>query len=335
MSDLYIFGVPGYVGGASTKIIHLIYLLNGLFSISLILPSKEWSKNKEVKKLIKLLNIKSYVANQWSPKNNDIVLAVCVSDFFTSGVALRMKNNGAKIIWANEMMWPFEGEKKAVESGLIDKVVYVSEAQKLSLRSIHACLPYTMVGNYISPKEYAFRHRKNSVFTIGRLSRPDPMKYPEDFPLFYSRLGIVDIQYRVMAWDSNVNKKYPWFNFNDQWNLLKPNQENAVEFLHTLDLFVYPIGHRVKESWGRSTVEAMLTGCVPIVPSGHQFSLFIENGVTGYICQEYEEWKYHIQKLYTDNGHKEKMASATARYAREEICNDVEHAKIWCDALSI
>ena len=112
------------------------------------------------------------------------------------------------------------------------------------------------------------------------------MKYPEDFPLFYSRLGIVDIQYRVMAWDSNVNKKYSWFNFNDQWNLLKPNQENAVEFLHTLDLFVYPIGHRVKESWGRSTVEAMLTGCVPIVPSGHQFSLFIEHGVTGYICQE-------------------------------------------------
>jgi hypothetical protein len=105
---------------------------------------------------------------------------------------------------------------------------------------------------------------------LGRLSRPDPAKYPLDFPVFYEELGLGEVRYRVIAWSPEVAKQYRWHRFGPEWELLPPRKESALRFLHSLDVFLYPLGHRIKESWGRAVVEAMLTGCVPVVPEGHQ-----------------------------------------------------------------
>lgn len=112
-------------------------------------------------------------------------------------------------------------------------------------------VPSYLTGNYVDPDDYMWRQRFNPVFTIGRLSRADPMKYPMDFPVFYEELGLKDARYRVMAWGPEVQRQFRWHRFGPEWELLSANKEEVSNFLYSLDLFVYPLGQRVKESWGR------------------------------------------------------------------------------------
>jgi glycosyltransferase involved in cell wall biosynthesis len=102
-----------------------------------------------------------------------------------------------------------------------------------------------------------------------------------------------------------------------------------VEFLHSLDLFVYPLGHNFRESWGRSTVEAMLTGCVPLVPIGHQFEQLLAHGETGYLCDDFLEWKEYAQRLYHDYPMRRQMASCCREHAVTKLCNKEEHLRAW------
>ena len=79
---------------------------------------------------------------------------------------------------------------------------------------------------------------------------------------------------------------YKHHRFDRRWDLLPKEAESQVEFLHSLDLFVYSLGPTFRESWGRSTVEAMLTGAVPLVPKGggHHLENLIPHGQGGFLC---------------------------------------------------
>jgi len=55
---LYIFGVPGPIGGAATKIAHLIRLLHRDFLITVVLPSAGFLKEKDFKKQVEPFGIR-------------------------------------------------------------------------------------------------------------------------------------------------------------------------------------------------------------------------------------------------------------------------------------
>ncbi len=68
------------------------------------------------------------------------------------------------------------------------------------------------VGNYIAPELFPWKdrtkERRFGEFVIGRLSRPDPGKYPRDFPESYLRLGLKNPRYGVMAWSEEMGRQY-------------------------------------------------------------------------------------------------------------------------------
>jgi len=258
-------------------------------------------------------------------------LSMCNQRFLTERIAHQAKERGLVIIWSSEMMWHHPGEFEAVEQGVIDKVLYVSEFQKKTLSAGYRDLPSAITGNYIDPSFFPFKERRNETFTVGRLSRPDPAKYPEDFPVFYEKLRLPDTRFRVMAWSEKLHHKYRWHRFDQRWDLLAPEQESQVDFLQTLDLFVYPLGHTFRESWGRSTVEAMLTGCIPLVPTGHHFENLLVHGKSGFICHDFVEWKEYVSNLYYDNGLRKCMARQCRIHAERELCNRELHLQIWMD----
>jgi glycosyltransferase involved in cell wall biosynthesis len=132
-----------------------------------------------------------------------------------------------------------------------------------------------------------------------------------------------------MAWDKNVSNKYKWHYFGPEWDLLEAEQEDTLDFLHSLDLFVYRLGHTFRESWGRSTVEAMLSGCVPVVPIGHNFQEFIVQGVTGFMCKTYQEFKSVCQELQRNHSLRKKIAKQASAYAASVICNEEKHKDVW------
>jgi hypothetical protein len=256
-------------------------------------------------------------------------LSLCNDHFFTGGIAARAKERGLKVIWSSEMMWHHAGELDAVKQGLVDKVLYTSEIQRKALAEGYGNLPGAITGNYIEPGRFPFRERRNSTFTIGRLSRADPAKYPEDFPVFYECLGMGDVRFRVMAWSEELRAKYAWHRFGDRWTLLEAEAEPQLQFLHSLDLFIYPLGQRFVESWGRSTVEAMLTGAIPLVPPGHHLENLIEHGKSGFVCHDFVEYQKHAQRLSRDFGERRRMARQCRDHAEQALCNATEHLRVW------
>lgn len=334
MSTLYIFGTPGNVGGAATKILHLVRLLHRSFEITVVPSHISFRKDKKIQRLLAELDVNFRMFNELPTVLNGIALAICELHFFSSGMARRVKERGLKIVWSNEMMWAFKGEAEAVSAGLIDRVLWVSEFQAKAFEEMYAGVSSVCTGNYIDPEDFRWKDRKNPVFTIGRLSRNDKDKYPFNFPAFYEELLPCDTCFRVMAWGSELAKRYRWHRFDKRWTFYKSDAIPSMEFIQSLDLFVYPLGHRIRESWGRSVVEAMLTGCVPLVPKGHQFHKLMRHGESGFICGPFEEWAECARELRFDYPFRMKIARASCEFAREELCAPDFHRGVWERALT-
>jgi len=197
--NLYIFGIPANIGGASTKMAHLIRLLHNDFKITVVLPEIGFLKDKQLKRLLAPYNVPALMLKDVPKKLEGVALAICNQHFFSSGAAREVKARGLRLVWSNEMMFAFQGEAEAVKESLIDRALFVSEFQANKFTEMYSGVPSFQTGNYIDPDDYAWRERRNPIFTLGRLSRDDPQKYPLDFPVFYEELGLTLFRYRTTA----------------------------------------------------------------------------------------------------------------------------------------
>ncbi|HUP79639.1 MAG TPA: glycosyltransferase [Pirellula sp.] len=326
---LYIFGWPSDVGGADTKLAHLLLLLHEKCDITVVPNENRHLHDKRWTRLLDSLHVKYSLLKDLPNQLSGWGLAMSNHFFFTMGFAEQAKQRGLRIVWSSEMMWHHDGELTAVRAGVVDKVLYTSELQKQYLAPNYGHLPSAITGNYIDSNAFPFVERHNRTFTIGRLSRAAPEKYPEDFPVFYEKLGLPEVRFRVMAWDDTMRKKYLWHQFDSRWELLRAAAEPQVKFLQSLDLFVYPLGHRFIESWGRSTVEAMLTGAVALVPAGHHLENLVRHEKTGFVCSCFEEFREYSQRLFYDIELRKRIARLARAVAEQEICNKEEHVAVW------
>ncbi|MFN0067675.1 MAG: glycosyltransferase [Limisphaerales bacterium] len=238
-----------------------------------------------------------------------------------------------RLVWSNEMMWEFKGEAEAVKAGLIDRVLFVSEQQRVAFAEIYQDVDCRVIPNYITPADFPYHEPSNPTFTLGRLSRPDPVKFPMDFPVFYEELGLDDVKFRVQAWGPELEKKFHWHRFDARWERLPPNKIPAAKFLQSLDLFVYPLGHQCIESWGRVVAEAMLTGCVPVVPAGHQFHNIFRHGEHGFICRTFAEYRDAVHELHDHASLRREIGRRAADHARHELFDEEKHRQTWLEAL--
>jgi hypothetical protein len=287
------------------------------------LEETKWSS------FLRRLGIQAMALGELPKKLEGFALSLCNRRFYARRIAERAKQRGLKIIWSSEMMWHHPGEAEAMQDGLIDKVLYVSELQKRVLAEGYNGLPSIITGNYIDPRFFPFKERRHKTFTIGRLSRADPEKYTEDFPVFYECLGLPDTRFRVMAWSKDLGRKYRWHHFDHRWDLLPAEAESQRQFLYSLDLFVYTLGYTFKEAWGRSTVEAMLTGAIPLVPDGHHLEHLMVHGESGFVCKDFTQYQEHAQRLYYDFPYRQRIAAQARQHAEEHLCNREEHLRIW------
>ena len=331
---VYVFGWPSHLGGADTKLVHLLILLHRQVNFTVIPNDPERLRERSWVGFLRKLGIRAALLRDLPSRLEGFALSLSNQRFFTDGIAQRAKERGLKIIWSSEMMWHHQGELEAIQAGLVDRVLYVSEFQKQRL--IKGCgeLPSALTGNYIAPDSFPFQERRHPIFAIGRLSRAAPEKYPEDFPVFYECLGLPETRFRVMAWDKVLENKYRWHPFDDRWDLLPAEAESQVKFLHSLDLFVYPLGHTFKESWGRSTVEAMLTGCIPLVPAGHHFPHLILSGETGFLCSDFRDYQEHALELRLNYPLRRRMSARCREHAEQTLCRADEHRRVWLEVFA-
>lgn len=332
--NVYFFGWPSDYGGADTKTAHLLRLLAPELNITVVpnkacqLSQTQWTSRLDQWGV-------AYKSMQDLPAALEGVgIGLCNGAFFDPHLYSIARGKGLKLIWSSEMMWHHPNEVDLIKAGAVDLLLYVSEVQKKALDYESFCdVPTRMTGNYIAPDLFPFKKRLHSQsLTIGRLSRADPLKYPENFPSFYEALELPDVKFRVMAWSQRLANKYRWHSFDERWDLLTENEENAVSFLQSLDLFVYTLGHEFTESWGRSTVEAMLTGAIPLVPDGHHFRSLVIDGETGFICKDFREFQTHAHQILDNPKLRLQLSEACREHAVQ--MNDAEtHKQVWLEAI--
>lgn len=337
MNSLYYFGWPSAYGGADTKAAHLLQLLAGHLEITVIPNFPQQLNQSRWTSFLDSLGIRYRTLDQLPGNLTGVALALCNDQFFVRGLNLEAINRGLSVVWSSEMMWHHEQEVQQIKAKAIHRLLYVSEVQKAALRYESFCdIPTRITGNYVEPSSFPFAVRDDrKVIRIGRLSRAAPEKFPEDFPVFYEALEIPHARFRVMAWSRELSEKYRWHRFDERWDLLASEAESAAGFLHSLDLFVYPLGHQYIESWGRSTVEAMLTGAIPLVPEGHNFSELVVHGETGFICGDFLDYQGHAQRLAREPAKRRAMSLACRDYAVNSLCNADQHREIWLEALDV
>ncbi len=108
-------------------------------------------------------------------------------------------------------------------------------------------------------------HSAIDVPVIGRHSRPDPLKWPADREqalLVYPASEAVRV--RVLGFDPALARLMAPIPAN--WQVLPFSTEGVLEFLRSLDVYVYFHHPRWVEAFGRGILEAMATGLPVILP---------------------------------------------------------------------
>jgi len=358
---LYFFGFPGEVGGASTKFTHLLVLLGQEYELAVV-PFDETEPDARWRQLFEALGVRWLPYEKLPQELDGWGVLLCHFGALGSERLTEVRRRGLRLAWSNEMMWTVPNELASVGFGLFDAVLYVSPAQRRTLEPEYlrvltgippetreladaaategwlrpGSIRWVMTGNYIAPAEYPFQERpldpgNGGPIVIGRLSRPDRFKFPDDFPDHYEGLGLKNARFRVMAWDKELARRWNGHDFDERWEFLSMMAERPANFLQSLDLFVYELGPKFNERWGRSTVEAMLTGAVPLVPADrrHHLHALVPHGEAGFHCDSQEEFGHYARLLEEDPVLRLRMSRRAREWAETKLCNADEHRALW------
>ena len=243
----------------------------------------------------------------------------------------KIKSLGLKFIWSNDMMWRTNDELYAFNQNLIDAAIYTSEKHYQDiLNSYTESTKYFIIPNYFELDNYPFLERSNkNITTVGKHSRSDILKYSDNFPLFYEQLNIENPEYRIMGFNKNLHNKFKWFDFNDKWDLLVENQENTIDFLKSLDIYVYNSHYKFVETQCRATIEAMLTGLPVVAPLKFNFSNQIWNDKSGFLWNSYEECQTFVKILEKKPLLRKEMGSFARKISSHLWCDPVQHLNLW------
>lgn len=373
MKNVYFFNWPSPVGGADTKLAHLLRLLRGEYRVTVVPNDRGQLEQPEWAAYVAECGAAAAMLDDLPERLDGWAISLCNEGFLKSGALFAVKRRGLKVVWSSEMMWHFELEVGALAVGLIDAVLYVSPEQRRVLEpayrhalghrgpdvnrmddpeAMHGWLVspagdrrvrWVCTGNYIDPALFPFRQRgrwreEGRPFTVGRLSRPDPDKFPDDFPSSYEGLGLREpVKFRVMGWSEDLGRRWADHRFDGRWELLPVAAEPAADFLSSLDVLVYELGDRFSESWGRAVVEAMLCGVVPLIPSDRRHHLWrlVPDGEAGFHCATREEYGDRARRLQEDPALLAEMSQNARLWAESRLCEAGAHRAFWREVFAV
>jgi glycosyltransferase involved in cell wall biosynthesis len=332
--NIYFFQWISELGGADTRLKDLIKLFSSQKKYKLYsVPNDDFRlKEEDNLNFLKKYNV-SYLSWKDLPDKLDgIGIAFCNFRIFSEDWRIKkIKESGLKFIWSNDMMWHTSEEIRALDNNMIDAYLYTSDfhLEKMTNKSTQNCKEF-IIPNYFDVDSYSYFHRnEKEIFTIGKHSRPDPLKFSEDFPLFYENLNLKNPKYRVMGFNNFLLKKFNWHNFDNKWELLGPNKELTSNFLSSLDTYIYNSHDSFIENQSRAIIEAALNGLPIIAPNKYNFPNQIFHGKTGFLWNTYEECCKYAKILESDFNLRIEMGKNAHEISKLKWCDKTQHIDIW------
>ena len=163
---VYFFNWPSAVGGADTKLAHVLRLLGAHHDITVVPNQRSQLEQEEWSAWVAACGCRAAVLDDLPERLDGWAVSLCNAEFLKSGVLFEARRRGLRVAWSSEMMWHFQGECAALALGLIDAVLYVSAEQRRRLEPAY---------RHALGRSRPARSRRSTIRTRGAAGcrRPD------------------------------------------------------------------------------------------------------------------------------------------------------------------
>lgn len=249
-----------------------------------------------------------------------------------------LQSLGCRVVWSPCMCYWSPHERHAFTQAPPAAVHFQSIYQRGQLTpwlELHACPRERrwLIRGAMDLAAFPFRPkpRDRREFYVGRLSRPDRMKWSRQlFPIAASlRKRRISTELLCMGWTEETNGKCgkapPWA------KTFAPDLMPAQQFLSNCHALLCLNGG-AEENWPRVGLEAMAAG-VPIVAERRWGWLeMIEDGVTGLLCDTPIDFTNALTRLANDEPFRMSLIT-NARAAVERLTEPKQIASQWMQLL--
>jgi glycosyltransferase involved in cell wall biosynthesis len=162
-------------------------------------------------------------------------------------------------------------------------------------------------------------------FIVGRLSRDDPVKHHEEDALLYRQLAENGCHVRIMGSSVNLYRELSGV---PQIELLATGAESQIEFLRSLDCFIYRTSESWYETFGRVIFEAMASG-LPVVCANRGGHIdYLRHGQDSFIFASTSDAFCQILRLRDDVELRTAIGRAASERAAEVVGEKLQQRTI-------
>lgn len=188
----------------------------------------------------------------------------------------------ARVFWFNCMTWTFPKELQALKDGLITDVVFQSAYQRDILlpqfNETGSDMRVWACPSYVSAHRFRNSRSSHPYFGVGRISRPDPDKFaPDTWDIYFRIASLLPKAFYIMGVSEAVLAKIGPPKDAECVTLYPPNAMPTEVFFRLIDITIQK-NCCARESYGRTMVEAMFSGVVPLVQSDFAYPELLGKG---------------------------------------------------------
>lgn len=323
---IIVHGFPAAGGGAGTELRHQIRLWRKMGLPVTVIPSSGGTSVLPEYAELKELGVDVRLMDQWEIlKPGEIVLSFCNDE--TLKKIDRILERGCHLAFVNCMTELFEREKALAKQGKIAAFVFQNPEVRAKLEAALRTLNppndpvFADFEPWLDPSLFPFYNdRAGCDFTLGHISRADPLKFSAETVLIYESVrspvpkkGIfLGFNHRCAA---KTGRPPDWIKLYADHARLPPQ-----EFYRQCDVILQPTD--TTENWPRIGLEAMASGTVLVVDRRGGWTRMIEHGETGFLCSSPGEFIEYASELAHNRSLREKVSRQAHESFREKFSSE-------------
>ncbi len=314
---LCVIGHPSHVGGADTELDHQITCWLKMGIEVHICHSGNFDANTDAMRL-KERGCIYHKNRDWASLEGLHCISFCNGDFLKE--AEEIHKYARSTTFVNCMTWNFEDEVRAQEQGLIDFHLYQTEHafERVSPR-LEGLGDYRPLffQPYFDATDFPYiDNRSQDKFRFGRISRSDADKFgPRQLWIYETMTAPVLKEGLILGWGEKVEQKFekrpePYI------QALPPNAISQRAFYSQCDAIIMTTD--TFENLPRVGFEAMASGSILIVDNRGGWKLQVEDGVTGWLCNDDREFVYKASRCAFEYEERNAMRQAAFEMLQEK-----------------
>ncbi|QDV52174.1 glycosyltransferase [Gimesia fumaroli] len=317
IDELCIIGHPSRLGGADTELDHQIYCWQAMGVEVHICPSGPLDDNQKAMQMEKRGCI-YHEANDWASLEGMHCISFCNGQFLKHVESI--KRYARTTTFVNCMSWNFDKEVEGQSKGFLDFHLYQTQhsfdkvSRKLKGHGTYRPLYFIP---YFHAEDFPYiDDRLQDKFRFGRISRDDGDKFHSRQLWIYETMTSPLVkQGLILGWGPSVEKKFDRLP-ESYISVLPPGAISQRAFYAQCEAII--MSTDTFENLPRVGFEAMASGSILIVDNRGGWKLEVEDGVTGWLCNDEREFVYKASRCAFEQEERNRMRLAALKKLQKE-----------------